>query len=92
MSPTEQLDAMVQCLASTGSARIGNCTLVRNAMCDCVIGTDPLGVEAIVAYSACAKGCREAVLWAMGMNDKLKISPPAARPQPPLPGGAPGLR
>jgi hypothetical protein len=68
MDPTVDLDSLVQRLMAEDALKVGKCSLVRNVNCDCVTGTDPLGIDAVAAFSACMKGCRDAVVWAVRAN------------------------
>lgn len=78
MDTQADVESMVRTLMADDGLAVGSCTLARNPACDCIIGTDPLGIESVVAFSACARGCRSAVLWALRMNDK--VAAPSSRP------------
>lgn len=56
--------ASIEQLLSEGATRVGPCLLTLNPVCDCVIGTDADGSDAVVGYSADLSGCRAAVRWA----------------------------
>jgi hypothetical protein len=62
---TPNVEALARRLMSESRLQIGTCSLTRNPVCDCVLGVDPLGIETVAAYTACDKGCRDAVIWAL---------------------------
>jgi hypothetical protein len=68
MEQGTDLDMLVERLLSDGCLDLGECRLVRNPVCDCVLGTDPLGIETVAAYTACRQGCRQAIAWAQRAN------------------------
>jgi len=69
MNPQQvDVDSLVQRLLEEDAVQIGDCALYRNRICDCILGTDPLGVDAVAAFTASAEGCRDAVAWAMRAN------------------------
>jgi hypothetical protein len=68
MDPTVDVDTLAQRLLAEDALQVGKCSLVRNVNCDCVLGTDPLGIDAVAAFTACMKGCRDAVTWAVHAN------------------------
>jgi hypothetical protein len=65
MESTTDVDSLVQRLMTDDNVHVGDCTLIRNPVCDCVLGTDPLGIDTVAAFTANPKGCRDAVIWAM---------------------------
>ena len=64
-TPPVDIDALAARLLSDDTLQLGQCRLMRNETCDCVVGTDPFGIDAIAAYSASPKGCLDAVQWAV---------------------------
>jgi hypothetical protein len=68
MDPTVDVDSLARRLMAEDALQVGKCSLVRNVNCDCVLGTDPLGIDAVAAFSACVRGCRDAVAWAVHAN------------------------
>jgi hypothetical protein len=62
------VDALAARLLSDDTLQLGQCRLIRNTVCDCVLGTDPFGIECVAAYTSCERGCREAILWAARAN------------------------
>ena len=66
MNPQQvDVDSLVQRLLDEDAVQVGECSLIRNPDCDCILGTDPLGVDSVAAFTASADGCRDAVAWAM---------------------------
>jgi hypothetical protein len=57
-------EALAQRLHTEHSIQVGRCALVVNQVVDCVIGTDPDGIDVIVAFTATLRGCQDAVRWA----------------------------
>ncbi len=76
-------DRHVQCLLVQQRARVGGCMLTRNVQCDCVLGTDPLGIQRVVAFTAEPDDCRLAVLWALQVSDRIGTAASGAEPGAP---------
>jgi len=86
MHASPDVDTLIQRLLADDVVDVGDCRLMRNPHCDCILGTDPLGVDAVAAFSACARGCRDAIGWAIRAS--RAASPTAARCDP-VAAGAP---
>lgn len=68
MEHATEVDTLASKLMADNMVQLGQCQLIRNTVCDCILGTDPLGIDAVAAYTADPKGCRDAIAWAMRAN------------------------
>lgn len=59
------IETLIAQLLRDGQLALQGCTLVRNEVCDCIVGTDAAGTDAVAALSASPAGCRTAIHWAL---------------------------